>query len=482
MCCSGGTRRDARRARGRREHRPSGGGPLPAGVHGAARPVPAAPGLSRPGRRPGSRARRSGPAAGPPFGLDTPWNGHRSLQVRGLTVVLDWLQDQPGRPGSSGGWPAAPRTAGPAGAGPGCRWLAAEHGGHRAAAGTDALTTGCWSLICADVIRPALQLAAAQRTGRKPHGRDMARARDPAGFARLRRLCAAAAGIADAQRPDGRPPGRACIVAAKGGMVADVTVGDCWSCSTPSAAIRQVTGAGDELTSTGCCAMLGIFRADAPPSLRVFRARGQLQPRPADRPLAAWPAGRSATCWWTTCGNASQRGLHQPGRAGRHPGRLVLGRPEAHHPGHRHAAPAAPRSPTRGSSGCVTKTMTVTAAGRQRGRDRPARGSAPRLPGRGPGLLPRPGPVGGGRPGPVGAVGRALPGPRRRDCAARRTHAAASPGWTPGPASGCPSFPPWPAASGTPAPRHRRPPGGRRPQPAPGRHSPPPGRPCAGPS
>ena len=74
------------------------------------------------------------------------------------------------------------------------------------------------------------------------------------------------------------------------------------------------------------------------------------------------------------------------------------------------------------------------------------RASGPRLgatepPGGRPRLLPRHRPMGDGGPGPVGTVGSALPGPRRGPDPQEGASPAASPGWTSGPASGCPVLP-----------------------------------------
>jgi len=211
----------------------------------------------------------------PPFSLDTPWNGHRSLQVRGLTVVLDWLQAFPGR-----SWQERWLASGADDAGFGwqarlTRWLAGQQAGHRADGRHNVLAPAMALLLGGDVLRPGLPWFLSQRTGRSLMP-VLERARDPEGFARLRRLCAADAGISDSS---GRMAiGRiAVLVAAKGGLVTDVTVGDCIELADTQAKIQKITGAGMSCFYR-LLHMLDIFPADAPPSLRVFRAQGQLSP------------------------------------------------------------------------------------------------------------------------------------------------------------------------------------------------------------
>ena len=77
-------------------------------------------------------------------------------------------------------------------------------------------------------------------------------------------------------------------------------------------------------------------------------------------------------------------------------------------------------------------------------------------------------------------MGRALPGPRPASIPHRKNAAAASPGWTSGPANGCPSCPPSPPRP-APAPGHRRTPRRRPGRRAPGECSPPAARRCAAP-
>lgn len=157
-----------------------------------------------------------------PFVVDTPaGEGNRR---RGLRIVLDWLQTQPGDTwqqrwlagGAEGDgrfdWRGFPIRWRKATTPFDCRFDAAVLG------------TGLLSLMCADVIRPGLPWLLTTATPKRLAA-EMARTRDPVGFAELTARCEAS--------PVGESTTRvalhriAAIMAAKGGMVADITVGDC---------------------------------------------------------------------------------------------------------------------------------------------------------------------------------------------------------------------------------------------------------------
>ena len=143
---------------------------------------------------------------------------------RGLHLVLRWLEGQPGDT-----WQQ--------------RWLAsgAEDDGREdwrsfpIQWGTDAgalehsfdervMTTGLLSLVCADVIRPGLDWLLTTKTPKRL-AIEMARVRDPDGFAALAARCEL--------RPVGESTTRvalhriAVLLAAKGGRMTDITPGDC---------------------------------------------------------------------------------------------------------------------------------------------------------------------------------------------------------------------------------------------------------------
>ena len=156
---------------------------------------------------------------------------------RGMRIVLDWLQAQPGvtwqqRWQASGAgedgradWRAFP-----------VRWRAAAMPPVTAWDGR-VVTTGLLSLICADVIRPGIGWLLATATPKRLAA-EMARTRDPAGLTGLAARCDAS--------PVGEATTRvalhrvAVIMAAKGGMVADITIGDCLELLDAAAAVCRI--------------------------------------------------------------------------------------------------------------------------------------------------------------------------------------------------------------------------------------------------
>ncbi|MGO9296429.1 MAG: transposase [Streptosporangiaceae bacterium] len=202
----------------------------------------------------------------PPF--PTGRSGLDQERRRGVTLMLDWLERQPGDTWQDRWIASGADAAGnPAWRGLLAGWLAASGRGprdpeHVSLLGGRALLL----LICADVIRPSLGwlLAPATPTGLSA---EMTRVRDPAGFAAL-----AAAGQADhvnshtAQLALRRI---AAVLAAKGGLIADITIGDCLE-------LMQI--AGDLLRSTG---------ATSPYFYQLLRAAGMLG--------TASPPGRALT-------------------------------------------------------------------------------------------------------------------------------------------------------------------------------------------
>ncbi len=142
---------------------------------------------------------------------------------RGLRFVLSWLEAQPGET-----WQQ--------------RWLASGAADGQAnwrslllrwARATGVLVSelderpmarGLRSLVCADAVRPSLEWLLTTATP-KGWADEMGRARDPGGFAALAACCEA--------RPVSEPSTRlalhhiAVLLAAKGGLVSDITPGDC---------------------------------------------------------------------------------------------------------------------------------------------------------------------------------------------------------------------------------------------------------------
>ncbi|MGH3251578.1 MAG: tyrosine-type recombinase/integrase [Trebonia sp.] len=188
----------------------------------------------------------------------------------GAAQLLAWLESLPGetwqeRWAASGAEEAADWRALPA------RWI---KGGRRASDDhgpeVSRLGTGLILLVTGDALRPGLPLLL---TCTSRHlAAEMARTRDPEGFARLESLCETV--------PDGPVATRAfrritAIMAAKGGLVADVTVGDCLE------ALHLMNSLFDRTSDRNpyfyqLMHATGAFPAGAPASMRTSLSRGQL--------------------------------------------------------------------------------------------------------------------------------------------------------------------------------------------------------------
>jgi integrase len=206
----------------------------------------------------------------PPFVVDSKSNqaGRRA----GLTKVLRWLEDQPGQT-----WQQ--------------RWLASgadavgntawRHLASQALRGRDRedrapksefieLGRGILPLLGGDVIRPSL--AWLVTPGGIPHLiTEMARSRDPVAFATLATLIAT--DPANTHTKQAALRRISAVLAAKGGAIADITVGDCLQLV---AALTSERGRRDtSLYFYQVLHALQVFPPDAPPTVRVFAAPGQ---------------------------------------------------------------------------------------------------------------------------------------------------------------------------------------------------------------
>jgi hypothetical protein len=205
----------------------------------------------------------------PPFTAGQ--DGLQSSRRIGLTKLVHWLEEQPGRTWQdrwvASGADAAGNLA--------WRELAAawlrDTGWASGNPRTDfiALGRGILPLICGDVIRPSLAWLLSPETP-KNLAAEMARSRDPAGFAALAML--ARADPASAATKDLAARRIAALLAAKGGMIAGITVGDC---------LELLAGLADGGGNTSpyfyqLLHALGTFPPAAPPTVRAFKTPGQL--------------------------------------------------------------------------------------------------------------------------------------------------------------------------------------------------------------
>ena len=221
-----------------------------------------------------SRPRREviGELTGPPFILGLA--GSQRARRRGIGLLLDWLEDQPGTT-----WQERWVASGADGLGPGWRsvpggWLR-DHG-YDAPWRLTGLSAALGVAIAADLVRPSLRWFVAGGAARGVLVPVFSAARDPAGFALLRQLSdddpgvSAVAGKLALYRA-------AVIAAAKGGGVGQITVGDVAELLALEAAVLRRQAVKAEVFYRLLRAA-GIISDAAPPSLRQLRALGQRTP------------------------------------------------------------------------------------------------------------------------------------------------------------------------------------------------------------
>ncbi len=209
---------------------------------------------------------------GGPFALDSV--GGQKRRRHGVAALLDWLGDQPGQTWQDRWLASGADAAGAAWRQIPAQWLRAS--GRYPHGRSDPLCAAFAVAICADLVRPSTTwfVAAVPRGGSLVRG--MAQARDPAGFARLRQQCErdaqlpAAAGTHTLHRA-------AVILGAKGGVLAEVTVGDVLELLDVEAGCHR-SPMGNATAFYRTLHQLGIFEADAPTRLQELRSAGQRTP------------------------------------------------------------------------------------------------------------------------------------------------------------------------------------------------------------
>jgi integrase len=210
----------------------------------------------------------------PPFALGN--SSSQSYRKFGLIRVLDWLAAQPGRTWQDRWNASGADIDGPADwRPPAAQWL--RDTGRIAEDNLSAerqLSVGMMQLICADVIRPGMGWLLTTATPRNLSG-EMARVRDPAGFSRLSELGSVSLASYSVTRT--ALEWVAIIAAAKGGAVADITVGDCLELLEISDALFPSSG-GKGPSFYQLLHEMGVFPAGAPVTVRMFNPnfRGQL--------------------------------------------------------------------------------------------------------------------------------------------------------------------------------------------------------------
>ncbi len=340
----------------------------------------------------------------PPFTVDAADAQER--RRRGLMSVVNWLADQPGAT-----WQQRWLASGAEALGNADWWRPwlghLQSGSQRRGQSvtvTSNLRVCLLLLVCAEVIRPGVGWLL---TPRAPQSlvTELARTRDPDGFAELAALC------------DASPTGRtmtmsamrrvATIVAVKGGTVRDITVGDCLELSLTLDGDTRRKNKG--LGFYQLLHQMGVFAPHAPSTLRAFATQGQLSPAQMLEPygiqcvpirelILAYLHERRPTLDHTTLRSLAFT-----------LGRLFWRDLEIHHAGINSLNLTAEVAAA-WKQRVLTRTIRTTGPRRSDRRGAPASRRRPQPAHPGPGLLPRPGPVGDGRTDPMGAVGRPVPG------------------------------------------------------------------------
>ncbi|WP_204810391.1 integrase/recombinase [Mycobacterium riyadhense] len=256
----------------------------------------------------------------------------REARRRGVPLLLDWLADQPGETWQQRWMASGADAAGQDWAQEPGRWL--RRRGNYSENRLELMTSSLLVVVGADVVRPSL---AWLLTGGKKRKlvRNMIYGRDRAGFERLRHLCEKDPAIGP--YPLGDILFRsAVIVAAKGGTLADITVGDVLEILDAECAVRGRADSGSAtfrmLREAACsartrprCSRSVVLASVRPPSSSTgIRSR----------------AVRSGICSWPTCRAATGDRLHHPGQSGLSPGAVFLVRRRAAPSRHRLAAVA----------------------------------------------------------------------------------------------------------------------------------------------
>ena len=209
----------------------------------------------------------------PPFPLDNPL-GQEGRRL-GLVAVVNWLEAH-----SGGSWQDRWLASGAETAGDWRELISAWKAGRAGIPPAGPLKpaphagAGLLVLICADVIRPGIGWLLRCPSAPRNLAAEMARIRDGKAFAELAALCQS--GSAGSYGRLAALSKIAVIIAAKGGAVAGITVGDCVQLLEVAAQTR--TAEDRHVSSPFFYQLLhawGAFGPDAPAAMRVFSGRGQ---------------------------------------------------------------------------------------------------------------------------------------------------------------------------------------------------------------
>ena len=194
----------------------------------------------------------------------------------GQSVLLDWLEGQDGH-----SWQQRWLASGAEDAGAGWWQLPARWPGSRDIPGArrhGGLAPALIAVITADLVRPSLAWLAAGGCRHADLARAMAAGRDGQGLARLRTACDSDPGVAASAAARNHVVQRAAVVmAAKGGGLTDITLGDFLELLDTEAGLHGAARA-DSAACYRALRATGIFGPNAPERLRQLRTAGQRTP------------------------------------------------------------------------------------------------------------------------------------------------------------------------------------------------------------
>lgn len=203
---------------------------------------------------------------------------------RSLSRMLDFLESHRGSTWQERWLGSGADAAGDLWAEVPARWL--EHRGLLSASRLEPMTASLLVLVGADVIRPSLYWLLTGGKKRKVAS-NMIRSRDPQGFEALARRCQSDPGVS-AQAASHTMFRAAVIIAAKGGTIADITIGDFLEVIDLELELRGQMRSGS--TSFKMLRDLGVF-GDGVPTLRELRSAGQ---RPVEELVDRYPIASRA--------------------------------------------------------------------------------------------------------------------------------------------------------------------------------------------
>ena len=208
----------------------------------------------------------------PPFALEG--TAYQARRIKGVQLLIEWLADQPGH-----SWQQRWHGSGAEGVSDSWRVLQATWlrvNGNDTRRHREVLAHALAVAISADVLRPSLAWLTGRGLATGGHFVRTLSARDPEGFARLGAACDTNPGVSLAEKTQVLHRA-ALLIAAKGGMLCDIAVGDVVEL-LDTLAQRRVVAVEGRLRFYRLLADMGIFGPDAPATLQALHTLGQRSP------------------------------------------------------------------------------------------------------------------------------------------------------------------------------------------------------------